>query len=308
MEVSETHSLLTDSCTLGMSSETRKLSRNHLKLPKVDTARSPRLDSVMKTVALQSAQSADEELAKLQTFILDALAPLTAILEGTNETTVQDIREALIMASILVGIANAKLTRLRNEKLILAINGDLTPLIQDESQFTDANPYLFWSDFAKHAKEYLDQAVVLKSTTPEVGWHISNQTGKSNKGPVGPKFGERVRNRVFIDTLSNPKALPSPTESDPTGVGSQEIKEMISKGAVTESQTPQVGEFFSTLFLVFPKKDGNQRPVINLKKLNSFINASHFKMEGNHTLKSLLQKGIWLVKIDLKDAYFSVPT
>ena len=50
-----------------------------------------------------------------------------------------------------------------------------------------------------------------------------------------------------------------------------------------------------------------QRLVINLKKLNSFINAPHFKMEGIHTLKSLLQKEDWLVKIDLKDAYFSVP-
>ena len=47
--------------------------------------------------------------------------------------------------------------------------------------------------------------------------------------------------------------------------------------------------------------------MINLKKLNSFINAPHFKMEGIPTLKSLLQKGDWLVKIDLKDAYFSVP-
>ena len=87
---------------------------------------------------------------------------------------------------------------------------------------------------------------------------------------------------------------------------SQEIKDMISKGAVTELQTLPVGGFLSTLFLV-PKKDGGQGPVINLKKLNSFINAPHFKMEGIHTLKSLLQKGDWLVKIDLKDAYFSVP-
>lgn len=66
------------------------------------------------------------------------------------------------------------------------------------------------------------------------------------------------------------------------------------------------GLFYSTLFLV-PKKDGGQRPVINLKKLNAFFNPPYFKMEGIYTLKSLLRQGDWLTKVDLKDTYFSVP-
>uniref|UniRef100_A0A1X7VHH3 Uncharacterized protein n=1 Tax=Amphimedon queenslandica TaxID=400682 RepID=A0A1X7VHH3_AMPQE len=66
MEVSEkTHRLLSDSGTWGVSSETRKRTRSHFKLPKVDAARSPTLHSVMKTVAPQSAQSVDKELARL---------------------------------------------------------------------------------------------------------------------------------------------------------------------------------------------------------------------------------------------------
>ena len=88
-EVSEeTHRLLTDSCTRGVSSETRKCTRSHFKFPKVDAIRSLKLDAVLKSVTSQSAQSADNELARLQTFILDALAPLTAILEGANEMAV----------------------------------------------------------------------------------------------------------------------------------------------------------------------------------------------------------------------------
>ena len=31
----------------------------------------------------------------------------------------------------------------------------------------------------------------------------------------------------------------------------------------------------------------------------------HFKMEGIHTLKDLLEQGDWLAKIDLKDTYFA---
>ena len=49
------------------------------------------------------------------------------------------------------------------------------------------------------------------------------------------------------------------------------------------------------------------RLVINLKRLNEWVTAKHFKMEGISTLKDLLQSGDWIVKADLKDAYFTVP-
>ena len=45
------------------------------------------------------------------------------------------------------------------------------------------------------------------------------------------------------------------------------------------------------------------RPVINLKALNFW----HFKMEGIHTLREIVAEGEWLAKLDLKDAYFTVP-
>ena len=49
------------------------------------------------------------------------------------------------------------------------------------------------------------------------------------------------------------------------------------------------------------------RPVINLKKLNQNIEYQHFKMEGIQSLKSLIQKEDFMVKIDLSEAYFSLP-
>ena len=63
------------------------------------------------------------------------------------------------------------------------------------------------------------------------------------------------------------------------------------------------GEFLSNLFLV-SKKDGGHRLVINLKFLNSLIPYQHFKMEGMHLIKNLLQEHNFLIKIDLKDTYF----
>jgi len=49
------------------------------------------------------------------------------------------------------------------------------------------------------------------------------------------------------------------------------------------------------------------RPVINLKELNGYLRYQHFKMEGAHLIKETLQKGDYMIKLDLKDAYFSIP-
>ena len=84
-----------------------------------------------------------------------------------------------------------------------------------------------------------------------------------------------------------------------------EVQDMLQKGAIIEV-LPCKDQFLSPVFLV-PKKDGGNRPVINLKKLNQYIEYQHFKMEGIQALKSLIKKGDYMVKLDLKDAYFSLP-
>jgi len=35
--------------------------------------------------------------------------------------------------------------------------------------------------------------------------------------------------------------------------------------------------------------------------------SKHFKKENLHTVKSFLQKEDWMIKVDLKDAFFMVP-
>ncbi len=61
---------------------------------------------------------------------------------------------------------------------------------------------------------------------------------------------------------------------------------------------PVSGQILSSLFLM-PKRDGKSRPVINLKELNVFLKYEHFKMEGIHLLRDLLQPQDSLGKIDL---------
>jgi len=85
-----------------------------------------------------------------------------------------------------------------------------------------------------------------------------------------------------------------------------EIDKMALQGAIHPVSSNTEGGFVSSIFLV-DKKDGGHRPVINLKNLISFVNFQHFKMEGIHMLRDLLKKGDFMVKLDLKDAYFTVP-
>ena len=98
----------------------------------------------------------------------------------------------------------------------------------------------------------------------------------------------------------------------PQTVNHQPERQARNCGNVTERVAVQVvsplkREFISTVFLVKKKEGGGgNRPVINLKQLNSFVHYQHFKVEALHFLKHLIQKGDWMIKIGIKDAYFTV--
>ncbi|KZS08843.1 Uncharacterized protein APZ42_027054 [Daphnia magna] len=52
---------------------------------------------------------------------------------------------------------------------------------------------------------------------------------------------------------------------------------------------------------------GGFRPIVNLKPLNKFIKYEHFKMENLQAVRFLSREEDWMVKVDLKDAYLTVP-
>ena len=82
------------------------------------------------------------------------------------------------------------------------------------------------------------------------------------------------------------------------------VKELLEKGAVSLC-TPCKNQYISTYFLR-EKSNGEYRFILNLKKLNKFIDAPHFKMESVKTALKLITCNCYMAKIDLKDSYFLI--
>lgn len=97
--------------------------------------------------------------------------------------------------------------------------------------------------------------------------------------------------------------VPSVSELEKTDF-SVIIKELFSKG-ILELCSSNDG-FISPYFLVNKKDTGSKRFILNLKQLNTFVLAPHFKLVDIRTALKLLKKNLFLAKIDLKDAYYSV--
>lgn len=86
----------------------------------------------------------------------------------------------------------------------------------------------------------------------------------------------------------------------------KEIEALLEKNAIEIVPEHQIQSgFYSTLFLV-PKKNGEMRPVINLRPLNSYLEKKHFKMDTITKVINLVKKGDWSISLDLKDAYFHI--
>ncbi|CAG2195281.1 unnamed protein product [Mytilus edulis] len=65
-------------------------------------------------------------------------------------------------------------------------------------------------------------------------------------------------------------------------------------------------QFLSPIFLR-PKKNGEYRMILNLKKLNEYIEYHHFKMDTFESAIKLVTSKSFMASIDLRHAYYSVP-
>ena len=134
----------------------------------------------------------------------------------------------------------------------------------------------------------------------------SVQLVNNHTGLVHPKHCTGLPDRLCVGATPTVSPQPSSLFLKTNLSDSREVDKTAQEAGDLTVGTPAEAGSLSNIFLVH-RKDGGQRPVINLKALIWLINTKHFKMEGIHTVKDLLKPGDWLAKVDLKDAYFAIP-
>ena len=97
----------------------------------------------------------------------------------------------------------------------------------------------------------------------------------------------------------------TPPPEDQVLVYQEEVDKLLEKGAAC--LVPRSLVWVSSPFFVVPKSGGGYRPILDLRYINSYLDAPHFKMEGLFMLPLVVREDWLLAKLDLKDAYLTIP-
>ena len=149
----------------------------------------------------------------------------------------------------------------------------------------------------------------------EVGARLSHFVSAWSSFTSDPWVLSVISEGYYIDFVEHPVQFSFPPDcvmsNEMSAVCDQEIQALLAKKAIFPISRPVDG-FVSNMFAFKKKKEKEEDPqlwrlIINLKRLNSFVVYEHFKMEGLDLVKFIIRENDWMVKVDLKDAYFTVP-
>ena len=149
----------------------RKKKLNKYGTPDSRWLRCPKLDPVVSANVSREATKADRSSSRLHQFLLDPVSPLVSTLELaeggdlTPEAAIANTQAALV----LLGNASQHFATERRKVLLQQLNPKLKALVED-SDFSDAPPLLFGTNFGKVAKDRLDAAEALKKASTSSGW------------------------------------------------------------------------------------------------------------------------------------------
>ena len=118
-----------------------------------------------------------------------------------------------------------------------------------------------------------------------------------------------VRNGYQIEFVTEPceecNRIPINFNIKEQEIISKLLEKFENKGIIVETEH-EAGEILSHVF-IRPKPDGSFRLILNLSRLNEHVDKKTFKMETLRSALQLIRKDCYFGKIDLKDAFYSVP-
>ena len=210
----DTGKLLKEAFTRSVNNATRKKWREKHGVPKSAPTRTPKLDKIVKDRVHPRTAKADRDLARLQTYVLDAVGPLTHLLEMEN-IQAKDAVEAAVTALRFLGNASVQISRTRRKAAITDMNPAISDMAEFDAVYAEAAPSLFGDNFCKEAKDREDQLKCLDRATKKKlpqdfrGGHTSRKGGGNHypsgggSGRSGYRFNPYPpRNRPFNQTFN----------------------------------------------------------------------------------------------------------
>ncbi len=81
---------------------------------------------------------------------------------------------------------------------------------------------------------------------------------------------------------------------------------LLEKGAVERVPPNELESGFYSRYFVVPKRDGELRPILDLRPINRALCKRPFRMITLKQILAQIRPGDWFASVDLKDAYFHI--
>ena len=233
----------------------------------------------------KNMKDGDSTAAKIQTLMLDAVAPLVHILEEGQKGTLTP--EVAIKASKvtlgLLGNASAHQSKERQKNVLKDMNRDVMSLAEEEDQFKDAAPLLFGDGLEKKMKEHMDVVRCIRKTNRVTEQHFRGAAPKvkamaTTEGVATTEGG--------VDTASSPTTLHS--EPSRKRKLSEEIPQQVSERIIKKKCQKLVEPTTEDCSIVYAYKCISIESLLP-NKINSF---------PSEMVKWLAQMGIVLLARD----------
>ena len=165
-----------------LPNQTRRQWRDKYGAPSTAGTACPTIDKVLKGRLPAATKLRDRQLAKQQALMLDAVGPVTYILESAakGELTQKPAIEAIQTALKLLGNASGIANRERRKSGLQSLNPRLVAMAEDEAIYKTAGTLLFGEGFTKKAKERDDELKCLNQATSSTN-KASSSSSSSQK-------------------------------------------------------------------------------------------------------------------------------